>query len=97
MFGNNVLALAGLKTEIFSVGFFTGQTTRTRLLPAHCKVRSNAREEKSCEWEVFYTDGTPVSAHLTGYGKSLAEGLYFQLCLLLVELFHLLYEKELAF
>lgn len=63
-FGNNVLVLASLETEILNVGFFAGQTTRTRLLPAHCKVRSNTREERSCEWEVFYTDGMPVSAHL---------------------------------
>lgn len=42
-------------------------------------VRSNLRKEKSCEWKVFYTDGLLVSAHLTGYGKNIAEGLYFQL------------------
>lgn len=40
-------------------------------------MRSNATKEKSCEWKVFYTDGMLMSARLTGYGKSLAEGLYF--------------------
>lgn len=28
---------------------------------------------------MFYTDGLLTSAHFTGYGKNIAEGLYFQL------------------
>lgn len=73
------MVLVSLETEILNMGFFFLSGWCTQLLPAHCLVRSNLRKEKSCEWKVFYADGLLMSAHLTGYGKNIAEELYFQL------------------
>lgn len=72
------MVLVSLETEILNTGFFVLSGWCTQLLPAPCLVRSNLRKEKS-EWKVFYTDGLAMSAHLTGYEKSISEGLYFQL------------------
>lgn len=73
------MVLVSLEAEILNVVFLVMSGWCTRLLSAHCLVRSNLSKEKSCEWKVFHTDGLLMSAHLTGYGKDIAEGLYFQL------------------